>query len=59
MAELMMSPVEYAANRRREQTRARVKRFREKRYLEQMETECLRGVPNCATAQAKNRTEQK
>ena len=55
----MMSPVEYAANRRREQTRARVKRFREKRWALQAETECLRGVPNCATAQAKNRTEQK
>ena len=55
----MLTPVEYAANRRREQTRARVKRFREKRYAMQEETECLRVVPSCATAQAKNRTEQK
>ena len=55
----MMTPVEYAANRRRELARARVKRFREKRYLEQMETEAGRSVPKCAMAQAKNRTEQK
>lgn len=55
----MMSPVEYAANRRREQTRARVKKFREKRWALRSETEGLRGVPSCATAQAENRTEQK
>lgn len=55
----MLTPKEYAIKRRRELARARMKKFREKRYLEQMETEAERAVPKCAMAQAKNGTEQK